>query len=250
MTHIEARLITLNGPQLLASSDVSFPVGGPTLSGTSLYFGIGDTGDGTEPMLRWDLFTPGTINATDPTATIAVTVNMTRQTTSWNPAIALWDGTKVRGGIFSQNTGGEIFSIRTCGHSKDINHEGSVPDEAGEVFDGLLVAGGDAAILFDAVKEAFDLIAVLIASLVVAIFRFPTSAGFHTRIRLQFFDFLACFIPVLVICRALNVSHQPAKTAPLSRSLCTSRRNLSSRNYDFVVRIPPRRRTFRICRIL
>ncbi len=56
---------------------------------------------------------------------------------------------------------------RSRGHSPQPDHEGGDCDEAEERRDGLVVARGDAAKMFDFVDEAFDEMAFLVAMLVV-----------------------------------------------------------------------------------
>ena len=60
---------------------------------------------------------------------------------------------------------------RPRGQSQDVDHEYREPDETGEVLEGLFVAGGDSAELFDSAEEAFDLVSVSVADLVVAFLR-------------------------------------------------------------------------------
>jgi hypothetical protein len=53
--------------------------------------------------------------------------------------------------------------LRPYGQSQAVDHEYSEPDETGEILEGLFVAGGDSAELFDSGEEAFDLVAVFVA---------------------------------------------------------------------------------------
>ena len=52
---------------------------------------------------------------------------------------------------------------RPRGQSQDVDHEYREPDETGEVLEGLFVAGGDSAELFDSAEEAFNLFSVAVA---------------------------------------------------------------------------------------
>jgi hypothetical protein len=55
---------------------------------------------------------------------------------------------------------------KTCGQSNHVDDERSEP--AGEVLDRFLVTGGHTSALYDAIEEAFDLIADFITCLVIA----------------------------------------------------------------------------------
>ena len=86
---------------------------------------------------------------------------------------------------------------RACGYSEHVDDECCQPNEAGEVFDCFFVTGGDTAALFDAVEEAFDLIAIFVPRLVVAFSGFAIFARFDTGLCFELFDGLACFIPIV-----------------------------------------------------
>ena len=94
-------------------------------------------------------------------------------------------------------TGKPLEKPRASGHSEYVDHECCEPDEAGEVFEGLFVTGGDSAELFDAVEESFHLVAVFVAGLVVTFPSRPVLVRFDAGFGLQPADFLSCFITVV-----------------------------------------------------
>ena len=87
--------------------------------------------------------------------------------------------------------------FRPCGQSQDVDHEYREPDETGEVLEGLFVAGGDSAELFDSAEEAFDLVSVSVADLVVAFLRGAVFVWLDAGLRLQLPNTGSRFITVV-----------------------------------------------------
>ena len=83
---------------------------------------------------------------------------------------------------------GQLFPAarpRPCGQSQDVHHEHREPEETGEVSEGLFVACGDSAELFESAEEAFDLVSISVADLVVAFFCRAVFVGLDAGLRLQ-----------------------------------------------------------------
>lgn len=86
----QAGTISMTGADLLANPAVSFPTLPPTPLGDSIVFGPEDN---FPVVMRWDLFSAGTMTAGSATSSVTVNLSTTRNSTDWDMAFGLWDGT-------------------------------------------------------------------------------------------------------------------------------------------------------------
>ncbi|MGK7881581.1 MAG: PEP-CTERM sorting domain-containing protein [Crocosphaera sp.] len=134
-----AGTITQNGSELFNNPNVSFPTINPSLIDNTLRFGTGNVLG--ETMLRWDLFPANSLTSTSPTTTIQITANMQRLISEdpltpqdWDPAIYLWDGTNIVGGIFGDNLGGSFRSVEGTSNGTFNNFISGPLVNAGTIF--------------------------------------------------------------------------------------------------------------------
>jgi hypothetical protein len=79
----------MDGSDLIGASGVTFPTLSPSMSGDSIIFGAGDT---YPVLIRWDLFATGSLGAGNPTTSIKLDANVTRNSSDFDFSVGLWDG--------------------------------------------------------------------------------------------------------------------------------------------------------------
>ena len=102
----QATTRTFTGAELFSDPNVLFPTTTPTVSGSSLIFGVGTVIH--EKLFVLLLFPSGILSGLTP-ETISVSINLTRLTSDWDPHLILGDGTNFFGAVIADNVGGQFL---------------------------------------------------------------------------------------------------------------------------------------------
>ncbi len=101
---VQAGTITLTGAELLAYPGITFPTVAPSLSGTSLIFGVTPIPFGKLVSIP---LTPAGYWAGALPAKFEISVTLTRMNSDWDPHLMIGDGALLIGAALGDNSGGQ-----------------------------------------------------------------------------------------------------------------------------------------------
>jgi hypothetical protein len=119
--------LTLTGADLLANPSVQFPIGAPSLNGTSVHFGSSGVSFGklaSIPLAQFGIGFDGS------PATISFSITLRRMTTDWDAFVLLGDGTSLLGVAAGDNSNGQAAAELM----DDLGNSGSNPNPTATIL--------------------------------------------------------------------------------------------------------------------